>query len=201
MPDPLKPYRSALERLCGRPPFVLPPPYRQGHFRTDPFPEGLCPQGLELCPKGRSFFLSLTDSALLRAARELSGENGAKLEPSSSFEHNLLVQALRPPEGEPAPRALTAQERALLRAALDLPRLRPERPGARRFVAQCLRLLDAQLALSLASGGVSPALRASAACFAAYPALWDETNGKPDAPPDGGASSISKDSPWTDFDE
>lgn len=192
MPDPLKPYRSALERLCGRPPFVLPPPYRQGHFRTDPFPEGLCPQGLELRSRGRSFFLSLTDSALLRAARELSGEDGVKLEPSSSFEHTLLVQALRPPEGEPAPRALPAQERALLRAALDLPRLRPERPGARRFVAQCLRLLDAQLALSLAGGGVSPALRASAACFAAYPALWDETNGKPDAPPDGGASSIFK---------
>ena len=114
MPDPLKPYRSALERLCGRPPFVLPPPYRQGHFRTDPFPEGLCPQGLELRPKGRSFFLSLTDSALLRAARELSGEDGADLEPSSSFEHTLLMQALRPPEGEPAPRVLTAEERAYL---------------------------------------------------------------------------------------
>ncbi len=165
MPDPLFGCRAALEKALGRPPFVLPPPYKRGHFRTQLIDEALWPlENMQVKRDGDCLYLSLRDEALLRLAREAAGEESPLPEPSLGAGHTLLYQILIK-RAVKDPKPLEEERRFLLRLCLDL-FARGERGG---WLKEALRSLNGAFARDLCEGSIRESTRLCAAMLTTLP--------------------------------
>lgn len=161
MLDPLSSWREALRTLCNREPFVLPPPYRAGHFRICAYAgEPLLPKGLRVSGHGRNcLFVELCDETLLCAV-EQAAEGDKPLAPPADGPVQTLLWQIENHVQTPAVLPLPAEERYLLRLCLDL-----ARPGVQSLLADALKRLDELYARYLAKGLCPRTLFICARCF------------------------------------
>lgn len=174
MIDPLLARLAALRAFCGVPKvFVLPYPYKNGHFRVSVAPfagEDEPPCGFSVRREGRCLFVTLTDEALQSDVYALAASCGdvSLPQPSLGAAHTLLFRLLQGnalPDAPHVPLPLLPEQRLLHRLALELPR-RVQKPGGRELQTALL-LLQKQWAVALRQKAPLAPLIAPGVCCAA----------------------------------
>lgn len=182
MHEPIVEWKKRLIQAGAAGVFVLPPPYRRGHFRVPgALPAERLPSGLVLSGKGRECsFFAMTDEALLCSARQAAATD-AYPQPEKGPEHTLLWQICSQTADRKA-FPLCAEERYLLRFCLDLYRMDFSAAGARRLLREAIGRLDRLYALCLSRKEHPETFIVCARCILAGQAAeyldYDRTTGR-----------------------